>query len=360
MRFGLLYMMYGDEPDDTRLYQEIQAQVAAAEGFGFDTVWFAEHHFDRGGDQEYCGRLPAPMLFAVAAAQHTSRIQVGTGVRVVSLHNPLVMAEESAVADLLSDGRFNFGVGQGVDADLQRFGVSSEDKHARFREMLDVIAGAWEPGELTYTGKYFNYDRVCVIPKPKRGAAQMLWVAARDTPTIQYAGAQGWPLLIGQAELTARQSVYADIYYKAAEAAGQTPRLAGTRLVYVSDAGSPERAREEIAQHVQRYHRRMRQGAYYQLAIREGLLSESAEPTLDEIFRNSAYIAGPPEYVANQLADVSRALRATTLNCMMHVAGMPHERVLRSLQLFQTEVKPRLLQRLDSLESGVSRTAVPA
>ena len=94
--------------------------------------------------------------------------------------------------------------------------------------------------------------------------------------------------------------MYADIYYKAAEATGQTPRLAGTRLVYVSDARSPERAREEIAEHVQRYHRRMRQGAYYQLALREGLLSESAEPSLEEIFRNSSYVAGPPDYAPRQ------------------------------------------------------------
>ena len=52
MRFGLLYMMYGEEPDDTRLYHEIQTQVAVAEGCGFDAVWFAEHHFDRCRDHE--------------------------------------------------------------------------------------------------------------------------------------------------------------------------------------------------------------------------------------------------------------------------------------------------------------------
>jgi len=352
VQFGLLYMMFGHQPaDDLSFYRDVLDQVVAADEVGFDCVWFAEHHFDSGS--EFCGRLPAPMLFVSAAASRTKRIRIGTGVRVISLHNPIIMAEEAAVADILTNGRLNLGAGQGVNPDLEKFGLPTADKHARYREMLDVITGAWQPGTLAYDGQYFTYDDVCVIPKPIQRPRDILWVAARDPGSIEYAGRNGYALLIGQAEPTDRQAIYAQQYREAALAAGNEPRVGGTRLVYVGE--TTEQARAEIEECIWRYYRRYSGSAYFKLAVEEGRIVPSEVPTMEEAMCNLNFIAGDPEYVAEQLEPFCRALGVTTLTCMMHVAGMAHEQMLRSMRLFVHEVKPRLLARLGaSVEEGVA------
>ena len=352
MQFGLLYMMFGHQPaDDPTFYRDVLTQVEEADKIGFDCVWFAEHHFE--SQSEFCGRLPAPMLFVSAAAQRTKRIRIGTGVRVISLHNPIIMAEEAAVADVLTDGRLNLGAGQGVNPDLEKFGLSTVDKHPRYREMLDVISGAWKPGTLTYDGSYFKYDDVCVIPKPIQKPTDMLWVAARDAGSLQYAGEHGYALLIGQAEPTDRQAMYAQQYREAALAAGHTPRVGGTRLVFVGD--TTEQARAEIDEAIWRYYRRFSNSPYYKLAVEEGRIIPSDAPTMEEITQNLNFIAGDPDYVAEQLEPFCRALGVTTLTCMMHVAGIRHDQMLKSMRLFHDEVKPRLLARLGETGDGYGR-----
>ena len=345
MQFGLLYMMFGHQPaDDPSFYAEVLDQVEEADRLGYDCVWFAEHHFDNGS--EFCGRLPAPMLFVAAAAQRTKRIRLGTGVRVISLHNPVIMAEEAAVADIISGGRLNLGAGKGVNPDLEKFGLSTADKYARYREMLDVMAGAWRPGTLTYDGQYFKYEDVCIIPKPIQDPRDIIWVAARDEGSFLYAAEHGYPLLIGQAELTERQAGYAQRYRAASLAAGHTPRVGGTRVIYVGE--STEQARAEIEECIWRYFRRYSGSAYFKQAVADGLLTVSDNPTVEEAMRNVSLIVGDPDSVAAELEGFCRALGVTTLTSMMHIAGMPHQLMLRSMRLFIEEVKPRLLARLGS------------
>ncbi|MGE3271197.1 MAG: LLM class flavin-dependent oxidoreductase [Chloroflexota bacterium] len=343
MQFGLLYMMFGHQPaDDPSFYRDVLDQVEEADRIGFDCVWFAEHHFETAS--EFCGRLPAPMLFVSAAAQRTKRIRIGTGVRVLSLHNPVIMAEEAAVADILTGGRLNLGAGQGVNPDLEKFGLSTAEKHPRYREMLDVMTGAWKPGTITYDGTYFQYDDVCVIPKPIQKARDMLWVAARDQGSIEYAGQHGYALLIGQAEPTARQAMYAAQYRQAALAAGNQPRVGGTRLVFVGETTAEARA--EIEDSIWRYYRRFSGSPYYKLAIEEGRIRPNDNPSMEEAMENLNFIVGDPEHVAEQLEPFCNALGVTTLTCMMHVAGIRHDQMIRSMRLFQREVKPCLLARL--------------
>jgi alkanesulfonate monooxygenase SsuD/methylene tetrahydromethanopterin reductase-like flavin-dependent oxidoreductase (luciferase family) len=344
-------MMFGHQPtDDPAFYAEVLDQVEAADRLGYDCVWFAEHHFDNGS--EFCGRLPAPMLFVAAAAQRTKRIRLGTGVRVISLHNPVIMAEEAAVADLISGGRLNLGAGQGVNPDLEKFGLSTADKHARYREMLDVMTGAWAPGTLTYHGQYFDYDDVCIIPKPIQQPRDILWVAARDEGSIMYAAEHGYSLLIGQAELTERQATYAQRYRAASLAAGHTPRVGGTRVIYVSE--STEQARAEIEECIWRYFRRYSGSAYFKQALADGLLTLSDNPTVDEAMQSVSLIVGDPDSVAAELEGFCRALGVTTLTSMMHIAGMPHQLMLKSMRLFVEEVKPRLLARLGTSVEAVA------
>src|SRR5260370_19279942 len=97
-----------DQADAAERYRLATAQIIHAERCGFESAWVAQHHFheDEGG-------LPAPFVFLAQVAALTSRIRLGTGVVTLPLENPLRVAEDAAVLDLLSGGRLEVGVGSG-------------------------------------------------------------------------------------------------------------------------------------------------------------------------------------------------------------------------------------------------------
>ena len=354
MQFGLLFMMYAPAPSsDETLYREVLEQVEEADRLGYDIAWFAEHHFEP--RSEFNGRLPSPMLFIAAAASRTKRIRLGTGVRVLPIHDPIILAEEAAVADLLTGGRLILGAGQGGGNDFETFGVVGENKYALFRETLDVMAAAWRPGLLNHESESFRYQGLSVIPKPLQKPEDIIWVAARNPELIAYAGRNGYAQLIGQSEPTARQAGYARLYREAARAAGHTPRTGGTRLVYVGRTDAEARA--DIEECIWRYYRRQTTNGYFKQAINDGLLAPTAQPTLDEVMGMVEFIVGGPDTVAEQLATFCDALQVSSLTCMMHVAGITHDQMMRSMRLFMEEVKPRLLAKLAAPVAAVEEVA---
>ena len=110
MKFALFILASWTERDSaaqSRIYGEALEQVQYAEELGFDSVWIAEHHSSR------YGIFPSLMLIVSYIAAQTKLIRIGTGVSVLPFHNPIFLAEEGAMLDLLSQGRLEFGVGRG-------------------------------------------------------------------------------------------------------------------------------------------------------------------------------------------------------------------------------------------------------
>src|SRR5688500_10739029 len=98
-------------------------QVALADELGYDSVWLTEHHFD-----PYGGTIPNPAVFGAAIAQRTRRIRIGVAVAVLPLHDPLLLAEDYAMLDVLSHGRLELGVGRGsVQAEFRELGVPTDE-----------------------------------------------------------------------------------------------------------------------------------------------------------------------------------------------------------------------------------------
>src|SRR4029450_1378875 len=107
MKFGIFILPSWPEAETShqgRIYQEAVEQIQYAEELGFDAVWLAEHHFNP------FGIISSARPFATYVAAHTKPIRIGTGVSVLTFHNPIFMAEETAMLDVLSNGRLHFGV----------------------------------------------------------------------------------------------------------------------------------------------------------------------------------------------------------------------------------------------------------
>src|SRR5438034_10012678 len=108
-------------------YQDILAQFEVGDALGFDTAWLGELHFSRA-----FSILADPLMVLAAAAQRTTRIRLGTAVTLLPLHNPVKIAEETAIADILSDGRLEFGVGRGTaPVHYAVYDIPQHQSHAR-------------------------------------------------------------------------------------------------------------------------------------------------------------------------------------------------------------------------------------
>ena len=110
MRFGFFDQLpCPDGFTERQRYRDILAQIELGDRVGFDTVWLGELHFSRA-----FSILADPLMVLAAAAQRTRRIRLGTAVTLLPMHNPVKIAEEAAICDILSDGRLEFGVGRGT------------------------------------------------------------------------------------------------------------------------------------------------------------------------------------------------------------------------------------------------------
>ena len=120
-------------------YRDIMAQIELGDKLGFDTAWLGELHFSRA-----FSILADPLMVLAAAAQCTTRIRLGTAVTLLPLHNPVKIAEEAAIADILSDGRLELGCGRGTAAlHYEGYAIPQEESRERFEEALDFILKAW-------------------------------------------------------------------------------------------------------------------------------------------------------------------------------------------------------------------------
>src|SRR5260370_11775128 len=137
VRFGLWYDFRNPpqwRQSSDRLYGEILDQIAWGENNGFDEVWISEHHFIEDG------YLPSILPVAAAIAARTKRIRIASGVLLMPFYNPVRLAEDIAVVDVISGGRFELGVGVGLQLqEVDSFGVSLRERGSRTNQSLDII-----------------------------------------------------------------------------------------------------------------------------------------------------------------------------------------------------------------------------
>jgi alkanesulfonate monooxygenase SsuD/methylene tetrahydromethanopterin reductase-like flavin-dependent oxidoreductase (luciferase family) len=124
-------------------------------------------------------------------------LRIGMAVSLAPFYNPLRLAEEVALLDVLSGGRVNWGAGRGFErGEFAAFGIPGEESAPRFHETVDIVLKAWTNQRLTYEGKFYRYDGVEVLPKPLQAPHPPTWMAASSAPAIDWAASQGHSILM--------------------------------------------------------------------------------------------------------------------------------------------------------------------
>ncbi|HEX7266770.1 MAG TPA: LLM class flavin-dependent oxidoreductase, partial [Streptosporangiaceae bacterium] len=182
--FGLITCQRypGDPRSDQDLYQQALALAEDADAFGLDSVWVSEHHFV---DDAY---LPSLLPMCAAIAARTRRVRVGTALLLAPLHDPVRLAEDAAVVDLISGGRLVLGLGLGWRAEeFDGLGIPLASRVPRLLAAVEVLRQAWS-GDLVRGGRGARYPDIPVRPLPAQPGGPPLWVGGLTEPAIRRAG----------------------------------------------------------------------------------------------------------------------------------------------------------------------------
>jgi alkanesulfonate monooxygenase SsuD/methylene tetrahydromethanopterin reductase-like flavin-dependent oxidoreductase (luciferase family) len=216
MQFGVFYEHQLPKPwtddDEFQLLRDALHQVELADRLGFDYAWEVEHHFL----DEY-SHSSAPEVFLAAAAARTTRIRLGHGIRQVipNYNHPARTAEGLATLDLISDGRVDFGIGEGATRmELHGFDIPAKQKRAMSLEAAEQIANMMVldpyPG---YSSESFSLPCRNVIPKPRQKPHPPMWIACTNRETIKVAARNGLGALAFSFIDPDEARAWVDVYY---------------------------------------------------------------------------------------------------------------------------------------------------
>ncbi|HLY83331.1 MAG TPA: LLM class flavin-dependent oxidoreductase [Acidimicrobiales bacterium] len=222
------------------VYEAVMREVRLADELGFDGLWAAEHHFD----SEF-SVSPSPNLFLAAASQITSRITLGCGINVLPFHRPSRLAEEGAMLDVLSKGRFQWGIGRGITGhEFASFGVDPSRSRQIFNETHDAVVGAWTTGRMDYHGEFVDVTDTEITPRVVQTPHPPVWVTAQSPDSVVWAAQHDYPAMqIGESLDDGRKHL--ERYRDAARAHGVTTQRGGiVPLRFVAIADSDDEADE--------------------------------------------------------------------------------------------------------------------
>lgn len=172
--------------DPHQLYNRLLDQIAWAESVGFDRVALAEHHVS---DDNF---LPSLLPIATAIAARTKKMLIGTEIFLLPLHHPVRLAEDVAVLDIVSGGRFEWGVAAGYrDAEYGAMGMKLSQRPGRMEEGIEIIRKCWTEEAFDYDGKYYQLRDVRMTPKPHTPGGPKLILGAASEPAARRAARIG-------------------------------------------------------------------------------------------------------------------------------------------------------------------------
>ena len=360
MRFGLFNLLQKRDTAklDREIFEEMIEQTRLAESMGFETSWFGEHHFST---YSIC---PSPLVAAAYCAAHTERIKVGTGVLVLPIYDPVRVVQEIAMVDAMSNGRLVVGVGTGYQPyEFERFRVSLDEKNAMFSECLDIIELGLTQPRFSYDGVYYKIPEMQIAVQPVQQPIPEIWVAGMldDALKRRIVESRYLPFYSPTVRPITYLEQVRDDYHAIVREAGLEPRDQPIGLMRYMHIADDRKAAEDMADRAlyssrTSYAMRAEAPEIDGIFVKTGPLPD--EPTVDALL--DAIVVGDPETCAERLALDIKVMNPAHIAFYVQPGGMPHKRVMRSLERFGAEVIPALEKAVGPLERIGGRRPTPA
>ena len=343
----MVFSSYGwEEGPDGQMWEEELRLAEIAADSGFDSLWSAEHHFN-----DYSFVPDNIQLMTHLAAKH-SNIDVGTAAVILPWHNPLRVAENAAVLDMLSGGRLRLGFGRGLARrEFEAFGISMDESRDRFDEAAPMIVEALNTGFIEGDGPYYKQPRVEIRPRPQNSFDGRIYAVAASDESVLSAAKLGahivmfadrpWEMRMPGIERG--RALHREFH------GTEPPALMLTEFVVCGDdmAQCEEDARQYQGKFVESnfYHYEFLsdhfsqvQGynAYQQKA--EMARSAGLEGAIEGFMRAASW--GTPDKILRGLEERRELLGDFEWNVAFRFGGIPLDVAERSLKLFAAEVLP--------------------
>jgi alkanesulfonate monooxygenase SsuD/methylene tetrahydromethanopterin reductase-like flavin-dependent oxidoreductase (luciferase family) len=336
MDFGafILFQRLDESVATKDVYRHSLDLVCRAEGLGFSTAWFPEHHLI------HYVSCPSPLMMTVAAAARTSKIRLGTAIAVAPYYHPIRLAGEIAQADTLTGGRLEIGIGRGaVNYEFARFGVDSKLASARFFESASVVKRFLSEEEVEHQGEFWNFPASTTVPRPAQTPFPRMWVAARSIDTIRWSISNGFNVMtnVGWGEpFTVIEQVAQQVKAAIREINPPVrPKFGVSRVCFVAETDALAREAMRAAQVSSRIFSRLFRD---QVEVRNGFpVPEPLEGEASAEHLSETLIVGSP---ATCIEKLKRYKEIGVDHFMMFVFGPDLASMKRSMELFGTEVMP--------------------
>jgi alkanesulfonate monooxygenase SsuD/methylene tetrahydromethanopterin reductase-like flavin-dependent oxidoreductase (luciferase family) len=341
------------------LFKRQLDEVELAERIGIDQLWFYEHHLTLSAP------VPSPNLLIAAAARSTSRIRLCNMVNILPFRNPLMVAEEAAMLDNLTNGRLDMGIGRGLrPPEFDAFCIDQQQSREMFLEAFDVIRRVWNDENFHHRGKYWTVKKDAPLAPPlvQRPHPPFL-VSAQSEESIRWAAQYDIPFAQIDAmpdQARRDQTLYREV--QVAHGHKPAPRLYLMREIYVAetDARAKEEAHPYLLQYWELWNR-------YTQFTDEGQMPDSYDfwrkqaPALhamsfEQLIDAGMVMVGSAKSVAASIIRLCAELDLMGLSIIFKFGAMPYDMVERSMQAFGDQVMPLIAHLLDR-DAGAARRA---
>jgi alkanesulfonate monooxygenase SsuD/methylene tetrahydromethanopterin reductase-like flavin-dependent oxidoreductase (luciferase family) len=323
LKFGIIPIEGG------QFYREALEEVVRAEELGFESVWMEEHH---GVKDHY---WPSPLTVLAGFATRTSRMLLGTDILVMPFYHPVRLAEDVALLDVITGGRFILGTAIGYKPDeFALYDTPLEKRGARFEEGLKLMRSLWTEETVTFKGKYYKLDNGRIEPKPLTKPHPPVWIGGWGKLTLKRAATLGQNWIPGPTADLARLQDGKHQFLLHRSAAGLTAPTEWPLTRDVIIANTDREARELAERHIMVSYRQEYAGGW-----RHPFIDASIATDLDSLMRDRFLIGGPDQVITG-IARFAEVYGMNHLICRLFFPGMPHAHIMRELDLLAREVMP--------------------
>ncbi|MDP1749791.1 MAG: LLM class flavin-dependent oxidoreductase [Reyranella sp.] len=365
MKVGIaLNMLHEPGRPDVAVVHEHLALGDLAEPLGFDSLWGLEHHFTG------YAMSPAPTQLLAYFAGRTKRIELGTAVIVLPWHDPIRVAEQIALLDIMCGGRCLFGFGRGAaSAEYEGFGIPMGEARPRFAEAAQVIVKALANETFEHQGEFFKIPRTSIRPRAISNPERRFYASSVSPESAEVIAKLGFGMLLIMQNEWSKCREDIDKFHAMSQAAGFAPR-APIILTNVSCAESRDEARERAMRYLGRKwqsiddHYHFSDGhlanvkgyeAYGKTAKTYAKLKDPENLKKATDFYVSIQIVGTPDDCLQQIGELQKVTGLEHLVAEFAFGNLPHHEAERNARLFADQVLPTLQR--DAAYAGPKQAA---